>query len=473
MDQAEAANTATKSLLADMGVIGMAPIEPVVLAALVTAEPLLLIGPHGTAKSYLLNRIAMALGLQWRHYNASLLNFDDLVGYPLPNGNGSLQYVQTPSSIWGAEVVFLDEISRCRPDLQNKLFPIIHERRVQGILLDKLVYRWSAMNPPLSDGDEEHGYRGSEPLDQALADRFAFVVEMPEWKHFSEQEQEQVILRGEDTIATTVARRLQERIQAGRALLPSVREMFGEKLAVYIRLLMALLSQAELGLSPRRGGMLLRNFLAVHTARILMDPEAELRESCLMALNHSFPQRAMGIEVSRVKILKCHREAWQVAALEDNDPCRLLIMESDPLRRALRASRIKSLSSSEFSSIVADCLASLRPGGRHALAATLFESGAAGNLVAAVAQQCGLLYGLIATPQSIHESVRANSPRHHVWQRVVAALARMDPKDMETTLTTNLLVGLFATGELSTDADVDRASTAWFEARSQIKERAA
>ncbi len=142
---------------------------------------MLLIGPHGTAKSYLLNRIAIALGLQWRHYNASLLNFDDLVGYPLPNGNGSLQYVQTPSSIWGAEVVFFDEISRCRPDLQNKLFPIIHERRVQGIALDKLIYRWSAMNPPLGELDDEQGYRGSEPLDQALADRFAFVVEMPAW----------------------------------------------------------------------------------------------------------------------------------------------------------------------------------------------------------------------------------------------------------------------------------------------------
>lgn len=70
------------SLLADLGVIGMEPIEPVILAALMTDEPLLLIGLHGTAKSYLLNRISVALGLRWRHYNASLLNFDDLVGYP-------------------------------------------------------------------------------------------------------------------------------------------------------------------------------------------------------------------------------------------------------------------------------------------------------------------------------------------------------------------------------------------------------
>ena len=130
----------------------MDTLEPLVLAALVNRSPLLLIGRHGTGKSYLLTRLAEALTLDCRHYNASLLNYDDLVGYPLPDQNGTLQFVQTPASIWGADAVFLDEISRCRPDLQNKLFPIIHERRVQGILLEKLQYRWAAMNPP--DDDE-------------------------------------------------------------------------------------------------------------------------------------------------------------------------------------------------------------------------------------------------------------------------------------------------------------------------------
>ena len=222
MSRKKRSASAVPSLLADLGVIGMETIEPVVLAALVTGEPLLLIGPHGTAKSYLLNRIAVALGLQWRHYNASLLNFDDLVGYPLPNGNGSLQYVQTPSSIWDAEVVFFDEISRCRPDLQNKLFPIIHERRVQGIALDNLVYRWSAMNPPLGEIDDDQGYRGSEPLDQALADRFAFVVEMPAWDHFNEQQQEQIILCGDDGIPSAAVRRLARGYRrGGPCFLPS------------------------------------------------------------------------------------------------------------------------------------------------------------------------------------------------------------------------------------------------------------
>ena len=84
-------------ILERLGIVGMRTVEPVILAALIQQDPMLLIGPHGTGKSYLLNRLAASLQLQHRHYNASLLNFDDLVGYPLPNGSGGLDYIQTPA----------------------------------------------------------------------------------------------------------------------------------------------------------------------------------------------------------------------------------------------------------------------------------------------------------------------------------------------------------------------------------------
>ena len=94
-----------------------------------------------------------------------------------PTGGAAWSTSRRPRLSGRREAVFVDEISRCRPDLQNKLFPIIHERRVQGIALDRLVYRWSAMNPPPSEeDDDEPTYRGSEALDVALADRFAFVA---------------------------------------------------------------------------------------------------------------------------------------------------------------------------------------------------------------------------------------------------------------------------------------------------------
>jgi MoxR-like ATPase len=54
---------------------------------------------------------------------------------------------------------------------------------VQGIALDRLRFRWAAMNPPPRvEGDTRapFEYAGAQPLDVALADRFAFIVEVPD-----------------------------------------------------------------------------------------------------------------------------------------------------------------------------------------------------------------------------------------------------------------------------------------------------
>jgi MoxR-like ATPase len=111
------------SRLARLGVYGFDPAEPVILAALVTEDPLLLIGPSGTGKTFLLNTLSEALELEHRHYNASLISFDDLVGFPYPDKhNEGVKFLQTPATVWGAESVLIDEISRCKPEHQNRLF---------------------------------------------------------------------------------------------------------------------------------------------------------------------------------------------------------------------------------------------------------------------------------------------------------------------------------------------------------------
>lgn len=449
------------SFLDSIGVVGMALIEPVILAALITAEPLLVIGPHGTGKSFLLNRISAALGLDCRHYNASLLNFDDLVGYPLPNGQGQLEYVRTPCAIWGAQAVFLDEISRCRPDMQNKLFPIIHEKRVQGIYLEELIYRWSAMNPPRSEEDLEASYVGSEPLDAALADRFAFVVEVPAWCDFSAEEQGRVIRSRDIEAKLDRDPELSETVEHGRRLHVEHREELESSLVAYVRFLVSLLGRAGIGLSPRRAGMLLRNVLAVHTANCLLRLGVPLKDSALLAVMHSLPQKAQGIRIDQVKFLAAHREAWNAAQIREDDPSRAVFHESDPLRRVMKASLAPSLSQEDFSSIVADALAALPAGGRHALAFRLFESASAGRLVAAVAEQCAELYTLVTVAQEVHESVKSKSPRHKTWQRIVDVLARLEPENEDTVLKTNLLCGLFSTGQLAVEADVERALAEW------------
>ena len=65
--------TKTITHLADLGVYGFDRQEPVILAALVTEDPMLLIGRSGTGKTFLLNSLSEALGLEHRHYNASLI----------------------------------------------------------------------------------------------------------------------------------------------------------------------------------------------------------------------------------------------------------------------------------------------------------------------------------------------------------------------------------------------------------------
>jgi MoxR-like ATPase len=151
--------------LSALGVYGFGAIEPVILAALVTEDPLLLVGASGTGKTYLLNSLSEALNLDHRHYNASLISFDDLVGFPYPDPDGTgVRFLETPATVWNAQSVLIDEISRSKPEQQNRLFSLVHERRVQGIDLPRLRYRWAAMNPCLSDQDTDENYTGSEPL---------------------------------------------------------------------------------------------------------------------------------------------------------------------------------------------------------------------------------------------------------------------------------------------------------------------
>src|SRR5210317_2310026 len=150
------------SLLNTIGVYGYDEVEPVILAALVTQDPLLLIGRAGTGKTYLLNSLSEAFGLEHRHYNASLISFDDLVGFPFPDAdNESVKFLETPATVWAAESVLVDEISRCKPEHQNRLFSLVHERKVQGIPIANLRYRWAAMNPVTNDQAGLEEYAGS------------------------------------------------------------------------------------------------------------------------------------------------------------------------------------------------------------------------------------------------------------------------------------------------------------------------
>ncbi|MCU0496084.1 MAG: MoxR family ATPase [Anaerolineae bacterium] len=337
----------TLNITERLGVQGWSRLDAVLLAALATEYPLLLIGPHGTAKSFLVERIAHALGLEMRHYNAALLNYDDLVGIPLPDEAGeSLHFVPTPSTIWQAGFVFFDEISRCRIDLQNKLFPIIHERRVVGIKLDQLRYRWAAMNPPAPDDPSVNStttyYLGSEPLDPALTDRFPFVITVPNWGDLSRQDRLRIVL-GDSEVDLEASSNLDLDHQIRRCvdLIPIVRSDFEAWLGDYILYLMDLLERGGLGQSPRRARMLAQTIIAVHAARLLLEGEAaDIEDSVITALLYGLPQTATDVPPSEIKVIAIHKQAWELAQYLEDEKWRTVMEEHDRARRVLLAHQL-------------------------------------------------------------------------------------------------------------------------------------
>lgn len=426
MSASAVAATVSADLFTRLGLFGLSSIQVPVLASLASETPLLLTGAHGCGKSLLLERIATALGLEWRHYNASLLNFDDLVGYPLPDEHGQLRYVQTPASVWGAEAVFIDEISRARIDIQNRLFPIIHEKRVQGIALERLRFRWAALNPPPADGEAD--YAGSEPLDVALADRFAFHVAVPEWLSFPEPVREQVVrASGVDTDPDAGAE-LERILLETRLRQPQVEARWGAALACYVRIAAGNLAGAGLHWSARRAGFIYRNALVVHAVREVLATDAEIGDSVWLAVLHSQPFLAAGIAWDSAKLLAVHKEAWRIAAAQPDDLLAPILAEPSATRRVWRAINTAGLTQEDVSTVVTDTLARLGPGGAHALACWLADKGHVARLNVVAIDTVGAWFNA-TLPTELAEITHRASPRNAVWHWLKAELEKLEPGD--------------------------------------------
>ncbi|MEP6755362.1 MAG: MoxR family ATPase [Chthonomonadales bacterium] len=250
--------------LRQLGVYGFDAIEPLILASLVTEDPLLLIGRSGTGKTFLLNSISEALGLKHRHYNASMISFDDLVGFPYPDENkSSIHFLETPATVWGAQSVLIDEISRCRPEHQNRLFSLIHERKIQGMPLSDLRYRWAAMNPYIEDDAETDGYAGSEPLDHALADRFALLITVGDWSDLTGEEQISVADPAGEGRVSQPDEQLRKAIVDWRKDFEENIQTCPPEIILYSQAVTTALIEAGFRISPRRARLISRTLLAL------------------------------------------------------------------------------------------------------------------------------------------------------------------------------------------------------------------
>jgi len=170
--------------------------ENLLLASLLTGDPLLLIGTHGTAKTHTASRIAETIGKTFIAYDSSKALFEDVLGYPNIEKlkQGVVDYIPSKVTIWDKEMILIDELNRALPEMQNKWLEIIRSRRIMGFKT-KVKWVWSAMNP-LS-------YSATQALDEALIGRFSLFLYPPEVLQMGEEDRIKVTahINGDDAPA--------------------------------------------------------------------------------------------------------------------------------------------------------------------------------------------------------------------------------------------------------------------------------
>jgi hypothetical protein len=147
--------------------------ENLLLASILTGDPILLIGDAGCAKTATIGNLARALGLNFVAYDASKSLFEDVLGFPNPASlkNGKMEYIESPITIWDKQYVLIDELNRSAREMQSKWLEIIRSRQIMG-MPTKVTWIAAAMNPMT--------YSATNSLDEALIERFAIFVYPPD-----------------------------------------------------------------------------------------------------------------------------------------------------------------------------------------------------------------------------------------------------------------------------------------------------
>jgi hypothetical protein len=265
-------------LLEQLGIYGWkAQDENLLLASILTGDPLLLIGNHGCAKTHVAHKVAQALGRKFLVYDASKAMFEDVLGYPNVEKlkEGQVEYVPSAVTIWDKELVLIDELNRAVPELQSKWLEIIRSRKIMGYDT-RVKWVWAAMNPLT--------YSATNALDDALIGRFATFLYPPDVLEMKEDDRIRVAmhLNGDDapslgewtggqtarTVSGTdtevVGQSLHRILETAGARFLQLREQMlslPEFLAKFADLL-ARESDGEVALDGRRLGFLYRNLLA-------------------------------------------------------------------------------------------------------------------------------------------------------------------------------------------------------------------
>ena len=333
----------TKNFLHKSGLYGLSHLEPIIMASLVSESPVLLIGSPGTAKTMLFEKLSTILDLRFKHYNASQVCIDDLIGYPTRSKTGNIEFAPTPASCWDAEAVFIDEISRCKPETQNKFFSIIHEKKLSGIPLVNLRYRWAAMNPPKFDDDDQTPEslicEGAFPLDMALADRFNYIIKFPEYYDFCKQDRLLVISPGEDKFSdetiNTFSKDITDMIEDAKNRIPFIHKKYKEAFTYFVYNFSNELKKCGYHITGRRAKMIFNNLIWTTAASQTLSINEDIAETIILVAKNSLPFRAY-MKIDDLYVETAARRSIVISDIT-SDIKKVILLEPEPVERVFIA----------------------------------------------------------------------------------------------------------------------------------------
>ena len=253
--------------------------ENLILASLLTGDPLLMIGNHGCAKTHLAYKMAQALQKRFAAYDAGKSLFDDVLGYPDIEKlkQGEIAYIASKVTIFDKEMVLIDEINRCDPSMQSKWLEIIRSRKIMGFPTN-VKWVWAAMNPI--------SYSATQQMDEALVGRFATFVYIRDVLEMEEADRIKVAetINGDDCLGMSEwlndadkevkTVQVESTLEAGVKIIALLKKAavhfktlkcnmntLSEFLAKYADLVMRE-TKSEISLDGRRLGFIYRNLLA-------------------------------------------------------------------------------------------------------------------------------------------------------------------------------------------------------------------
>jgi len=201
------------NVLEKLGIYGWkVETENLLLASLLTGDPVLLVGKQGCAKTHIACKLAEALGKNFVAYDASKTLFDDVLGYPdiEKMKQGKIEYLPSKVTVWDKEMILIDELNRALPEMQAKYLELIRSRKIMGF---PTRVRWvlAAMNPI--------SYSGTQQLDEALIGRFATFVYPPNVLEMEERDRIRVTsqVNGDDCPAIAQIWEAHDRQKGGAA----------------------------------------------------------------------------------------------------------------------------------------------------------------------------------------------------------------------------------------------------------------